>query len=122
MGDVIMAIITKKKGWISWGFDLTDFGEDEKVFVALLKRHKLASYRKVPTDYNTDKNYYHFVWSNPKLILTTSNNPITGEYTGGDAQRKREKGYASYIGIDGEEKLVKALAKDIRTVGNINCW
>jgi hypothetical protein len=98
---------------IDWGFDLTGFGSAEK-FSALLKRHHLSKYERVKHLTVGDMSYYHFVWSNPDLILSTSNNPLTGEYTGGDAQREREKGYASYIAIRGKKDKVLALVKDIK--------
>ena len=94
-----------------WGFDLTDFGSVAK-FKGLLKRHKLLSgYKKEKTSYGTN----NFIWSNSKLKLITSNNPITGEYSN-KGQRENEKGYASYMGIIGQEKEVMLLVKDIKNV------
>ena len=109
-----MAIKTKKAGWISWGFDLTNFKSD-KDFKALLSRNKLSNYKKVKAEYGT--NTYHFVWSNSNLVLTTANNPITGEFNTVN-QRAPEKGYASYIGIDGREADVLKLVEDIKKTAN----
>ena len=97
---------------IDWGFDLTSFGSAEK-FGALLKHHHLSKYERVKHLTVGDMSYYHFVWSNPDLILSTSNNPLTGEYTNVN-QRKPEKGYASYIAIRGKKDKVLALVKDIK--------
>jgi len=93
-----------------YGFDLTDFGSVEN-FKSLLKRHNLKRYKKVkanPGEYS----YNTFTWSAPGLKLITGNNPITGEYS--SKNRGNEKGYASYMGIIGEEEKVRALAEDIK--------
>ena len=109
-----MSIVTKKKGWISWGFDLTSFGSADD-FQALLSRHGLSRYKKVAhKDYAGKHIYNTFEWSGDGLTIITANNPLTGEYSGGNKQREPEKGYASYIGIDGRPDKVKALVEDIK--------
>ena len=100
---------------IKWGFDLTDFDSATK-FKALLKRNNLKSYKREHYTYDIGdyhSEWYHYVWESPKIRLVTGNNPITGIYT---TPRKRhpQKGYASYIGIQGGKDAVKKLVKDIK--------
>ena len=96
---------------IEWGFDLTHFGSAEK-FKALLKRHNLKTYKK-ETHTSPLRIYYSYLWESPTLRLITGNNPLTGEYTVPQGRRK-EKGYASYIGLQGTEAGVVKIANDIR--------
>ena len=97
---------------MEWGFDLTDFKSAES-FKNLLRRHKLASgYKRVYQGKDQWKYYgwqrmYHYTWSRKGLKLITGNNPLT-------KGRQLNKGYASYIGIKGRDKDVKALAMDIK--------
>jgi len=96
-----------------WGFDLTDFGNVSD-FTKLLKKFTLNKKKKV----NKGDGYYQYEWYNPELKLITDNNPITGEYKN-PRLRKPEKGYASYIGIEGNnEKEVHRLAKYISSHAN----
>ena len=52
-------------------------------------------------------------WKGNGILIVTGNNPITGEYFtaqhGGKytVKRKKEKNYASYIGVEGSPDLVK---------------
>ena len=99
---------------ISWGFDITDFGSASK-FRELLRRHKLLSGYKVVYPYpEYGKEYKRFTWSNKNLLLVTGNNPLTGEYN--SKGRRPEKGFASYIGIEGKPNEVFALVKDIKKI------
>jgi hypothetical protein len=105
-----------------YGFDLTGFKSAED-FEALLKANGLTKHKKVfHSTYNKDisltkkgDGYYSYSWSNPDgtLELRTGNNPITGVYSV-PKQRENEKGYASYMGIKGENDKVEKLAKDIK--------
>lgn len=100
---------------IKWGFDLTGFDSAAK-FKALLKRNNLKSYKREHHvydlgDYHSE--WYHYIWESPKLRLVTGNNPITGIYTVPKG-RTPQKGYASYIGIQGDKDAVKRLVKDIK--------
>lgn len=97
---------------LQWGFDLTDFGSAER-FKSLLKRHGLLGGYKRIKPYTEHPDVYFYTWSNSKLSLTTGNNPLTGKYST-PRMRPDEKGYASYIGIEGEPEAVMKLAKDIR--------
>ena len=101
---------------IEWGFDLTDFKSVE-TFNRLLNRFNLKGGKKVKSSGN-DSEIYEFQWKNPSLLLVTTNNPITGEHSL-YPNREIEKGYASYIGIEGEEKQVKELADYIRKNASI---
>jgi len=104
---------TEKQKTIKWGFDLTGFRK-ASTFQSLLNRHGLTEYEMV-YPYPEDKRYRRFVWSNKDgtLKIVTGNNPLTGEYTV-RKQRKKERGYASYIGIEGGESKVIALKDDIK--------
>ena len=100
---------------MEWGFDLTDFKSAES-FKNLLRRHKLASgYKRVLKQFEgfEKERYYHYTWSRKGLKLITGNNPLTGVYSIPN-RRQLDKGYASYIGIKGRDKDVKALAMDIK--------
>lgn len=107
----------------AYGFDLTDFKSAED-FKALLKKHGLTKHKRIfhalwhkgEKFYKKGDGYTVFSWSNPEgtLELRTGNNPITGEYNM-PKQRAREKGYASYMGIKGENDKVVLLADDIKT-------
>lgn len=90
------------------GFDLTHFGTVQR-FEGLLRAHDLEYRGQRDTITET------FVWSNGRgLILTTGNNPITGEYRHA-GEREPEKGYASHIQVAGPESEALALYADIET-------
>jgi len=103
-----------KKEKAQWGFDLTDF-KSASDFNTMLKKHKLyGGKREYGKDIIGDKRVSKgFVWKNKNLKLVTGNNPITGKYDN-PKQRKPEKGYASYIGIEGNKRQVLNLVKDIK--------
>ena len=99
------------------GFDLTSFGTAEK-FKKVLKANKLPT--KGEKKCTVDKDLMgsaikmcQFEWANKNIKLITSNNPITGQYNE-PKRRKPEKGYASYIGIVGDDKQVLKLVKSIK--------
>jgi len=115
------------------GFDLTDFGNSEN-FAELLATFDLSpdmyynpdhydpvpdpQYSKVdkrPED--PDRDYGVFVWANRNVALITGNNPLTGEYSNPD-MRQKEEGYASYIGISGEEGAVREIYDAIKQRAN----
>jgi len=101
-----------------YGFDLTDF-KGAVSFKSLLKKHGLTKYRKIwhPIFANGKKaGYYSYSWSNKDgtLELRTGNNPITGAYSQ-PKYRENEKGYASYMGIKGNNDKVMFLVDDIKT-------
>jgi len=53
------------------------------------------------------------------IKIHTGNDPITGKFARGDNIRGIEKGYASYIGIYGDdEELVSSIADFIRKHGD----
>lgn len=93
---------------LDWSFDLTDFG-DRETFISLLKDHNIDN---EPEIVDTGQQY-RYLWHSPNLTMETGNNPITGMYMNPKI-REPEPGYASYIGITGEEDAVKDLADDIK--------
>ena len=103
------------EGWIlkkiEWGFDLTCFKSAE-VWEKILESLSISEI----SNHDAKRRYYK--WSGKDITIFTGNNPITGEY-GSKGQRGNEKGYASYIGIEGEEKQVLKLVKLIKKHGDI---
>ncbi len=77
------------------GFDLTDF--------------KSGGFQKVLRDLGikpiAKAGKLGWEWKGNGILIVTGNNPITGEYF--TAKRKKEKNYASYIGVEGSPDLVK---------------
>lgn len=103
-----------------WGFDLTDFGGQKGAqnFARILDQMGLPIKAKrtrarCALDHATPLNQRPFVWKRPGLRLVTGNNPITGVYRNAK-QRQNEIGYASYIGIEGNDADVRKLAKLIK--------
>ena len=85
------------------GFDLTDFKPNgfQKVLKALKIRPKAQ----------LDRNESGWEWKGNGIIIVTGNNPLTGEYAAAvsgksPVKRKKEKNYASYMGIEGKPQLV----------------
>lgn len=85
-----------------WGFDLTDI--KGSVFAQILKSVGIN-----PDDGKEEDRAWE--WKGSGILIVTGNNPITGE-------RKGEKDYASYIGIEGTEDKVKKVADAIREKGD----
>jgi len=100
----------KKK--YQWGFDLTYFNSPT-TFKKILKKFKLKKYLREQPYGKKYGTYYQYTWSNPNLKIITGNNPLTGIYAQ-PKQRQKEKGYASYIGIEGSKKDVLKLKNEIR--------
>jgi hypothetical protein len=92
------------------GFDLTDFNSPED-WKRIIKELKIT-----PTP-KWNKGTGHFIWKGPGIMIVTANDPISGKY-GQEGRRKDEKGYASYIGIEGDVELVKKAAELIRKYGS----
>jgi len=100
-----------------YGFDLTDFGSPVR-FKKVLRENKLPlkgrKKCKVFKDvFGKRGSYCHYEWGNKNVKLITGNNPITGKH-GLVRGRQTEKGYASYIGIEGKPLAVRRLAKSIK--------
>lgn len=89
----------KNNGMYEWGFDCTDFTEDEEYSEDRSSGAKKFS--KLLSDFNmklsSDTSKY-YMWENEdnSLILITANNPLTGIYYDGG---KSNKGYLSYTGV-----------------------
>ena len=54
-----------------------------------------------------------FFWKGRDILIVTGNDPITGKFRNPE-NRDPERNYASYIGIEGEEKKVKQAVKLIK--------
>ena len=84
------------------GFDLTDISAADWQIV-------LSS---VEAGNQAEQTRDGWEWSGQNILIVTANNPITGEYCNGS--RKHEKGYASYIGVEGSPSKVKMVVDGIR--------
>jgi hypothetical protein len=93
------------------GFDLTSFG-DADTFEAIVRDFGLR-YDKVQS-YADREDRYRFLWYNDEVLLTTGNNPLTGEYNM-DGARSPEPGYASYMSVEGETEAVRTLSQRLRS-------
>ena len=91
----LRSLITEAK---KHGFDLTDFkpGSFKKILKLL----------KIKPKAQLDRNESGWEWKGNGILIVTGNNPITGEYAG-TIPRKKEKDYASYMGIEGKPELVQ---------------
>jgi hypothetical protein len=96
-----------------WGFDLTD------ISAAYWKKVlKMAGITNPPTLQGSGPTRM-WVWRGKGIKIHTGNDPITGKFARGDNIRGIEKGYASYIGIYGDdEELVSSIADFIRKHGD----
>ena len=92
------------------GFDVTD--------MHLSYWKKLFAFLKLdPDKFKPRKSGKPFVWKGSGITFVTTNNPFTGEYYI-DGKRQPEEGYASYIGIKGNEDKVKHAFDYIEKYGN----
>ena len=86
------------------GFDLSDFkpGGFKKVLKAL----------GIPAtaDHQGSRGFF---WKGRDILIVTGNNPITGKFNN-PQNRKPERNYASYIGIEGSEEKVKRAVELIK--------
>ena len=95
------------------GFDLTDFKSNgfQKVLRGLGIKPKATHGDEI-----SGRKQSGWVWDGSGIRIVTGNNPITGEFHSrnkeGKPSRKSEKGYASYIGVEGNAKQVE-LAVDL---------
>ena len=95
----------EKTGLYTHDFDLTHFDTRHK-FEEFLKKHNLTDYKRIDISTETDESpRYQYTWSNPQrtLIITASNNPISGKYTIPD-MRDKERGYASSMSVNATTK------------------
>ena len=86
------------------GFDLSDF--------------KPGGYKKVLKGLGIPATADHqgsrgFFWKGRDILIVTGNNPITGKFNN-PQNRKPERNYASYIGIEGSEEKVKRAVELIK--------
>ena len=87
-----------------YGFDLTDFkpGGFHKVLSVLKIKPKG---KLVKSKYDV----YQWEWKGSGILIVTANNPITGEYASepGKPARKKDRNYASYMGLEGRPDMVE---------------
>ena len=95
-----------------YGFDLTEFKSVDH-FKKVLKENKLSSKPKKVCFPTESGEWCQFEFQRKGLKLVTGSNPITG-ISGLYPSRERQKGYASYMGLEGTDASVKKLAKSIR--------
>jgi len=99
-----------------YGFDLTDFKVNgfKKVLQGLKIRPKAEL---------SDKSGGSWHWKGNGILIVTANNPITGEYASSGVTgvtRKKEKNYASYMGVQGHpDKVEKAVELIKKHASNI---
>jgi len=88
------------------GFDLTDFLYDENFINCLIEMgiNPQTDYFRVQRGEEIKPSYL-YCWANEELLIVTGNNPITGKNST-PIHRPDEKGYASYIGIEGRDSAV----------------
>tara|TARA_Y100000593_G_C4293722_1_gene329543 strand:+ start:502 stop:909 length:408 start_codon:yes stop_codon:yes gene_type:complete len=88
------------EGRRQYGFDLTDFKPNgfQKVLKGLGIRQKKGE----------EGRSSGWEWKGRGILIVTGNDPITGEYkSNSKIKRKAEKNYASYIGLEGDSKMVE---------------
>ena len=87
------------------GFDLAGFkpGGYKKVLKAL----------GIPMKSKIGKPDKGFQWKGRNILIVTGNDPITGKFRNPE-NRDPERNYASYIGIEGDEKKVEQAVKLIK--------
>lgn len=97
---------------IEWGFDLTDFGS-AATFKKIVDKFHLKFKKVEKKSPISDSKYSEFHWKGIGILIVTGNNPITGEYSN-PGLRENEKGYASYMGLEGEDWRVRDAVKMIK--------
>ncbi len=84
---------------LQWGFDLTNIPAEK--WSELVKMFNLEKGRE-----NMGENLKPFSWTGKGIKIITANDPISGEFHR-VKDKDNEKGYASYIGLEGDAELVK---------------
>lgn len=93
------------------GFDLTHFGDNWIEFATQLGLTYSGAMTRL---WDGKRTRCGFRFKGPDgLFFYCGNNPVTGEYGLAD-RRAPEKGYASYIGIQGPKAAVKRAAELVR--------
>lgn len=95
-----------------YGFDLTDFGSPERARQVLLE-NSLRGFRRVSYRSPAGTRNYRYEAKNKNVRFIVGNNPITGQYSY-PRMRPNEKGYASYVGIEGQPRAVKRLVSSVK--------
>lgn len=105
--------ILDTEGEPRWSFDLTEF-PSRSAFQDLLDRHGLTEYKRIDRDPEDDDPWYAYVWYRPdrSLVIQCSNNPISGKHSQ-PRTRSPDRGYASYVAVEGKPAKAAQLAADI---------
>ena len=107
-GPVIDIKTGKEVSTVEHGFDLTAI--DAPKWKELLKLLGIPAKATNPDGKG-------WQWQGEEILLVTGNNPLTGEYYR-EGERENEKGYASYIGIEGDPEKVELAADFISKNGD----
>ena len=91
------------------GFDLTGFDSPEDW-------KKVLSAAGITNQTPTRGSDGSFIWKGSSVTIVTGNDPISGEYM--NKNREKEPGYASYIGLEGDEAAVKKAVEVIKDLGD----
>lgn len=113
---------------VECGYDLTRFGVGRAGvgrFLGVLDAAGLdpcVDYVRVYRDLgrNTGQSYpdhYLHVWVNADVMVACTNNPVTGE--GCSVHHRGKKGDAGYIGVGGDQSLVKKAVARIDAVAEV---
>jgi len=94
-----------------WGFDLTDFGSDTAFKKVLKVAGAQPKGKKVKKKLGNIGFHIYWEWKGKGVTIQTNANPLTGEDSYGG---KRELGYASYIGVEGDPPMVRKVADAIK--------
>ena len=107
LAEALKLHFEKKTEDYKYGFDLTGFNSpvEWKQVLAVVGIPSVAKLQEGEG----------FFWKGDNILIVTANNPITGEYYR-PGKRDKEKGYASYIGIQGEKNKVMKVVDKIKAV------
>jgi len=96
------------------GFDMTNFPYVENFINCLIEMgiNPQTDYFRVQRGEEIKPSYL-YCWANEELLIVTGNNPITGVYRIPE-KRTKQKGYASYIGIEGRDSAVSKAVNSIK--------
>jgi len=97
------------------GFDLTNFLYVENFINCLIEMgiNPQTDYFRVQRWEENTKSNYLYCWANEELLIVTGNNPITGIYRI-PGKKTKQKGYTSYIGIEGRDMTVSKAVNSIK--------
>jgi uncharacterized protein (DUF3820 family) len=107
---------------LKWGFDLTGFPvgkwEDLVDMMGLKLERTLPEVHPLGYQSNIPNNDRYFDWIADGILVRTCNNPITGEHYTEHRKDDIRKGFASYIGIEGDADKVNTVVEWIKDTTN----